>query len=219
MENSTVSVRVAGKVVELLGDDRIAHHLRTSGSFEPETLVRFAQLVRSGSMVLDIGSYSGLYAILACKLGAISLAVEPLPIMVKQIEQNRHLNMVSFVICRAAASDVAGQARLGYNPAVRLTSGASLEKVNGTSILVNTVRMDDLIDETMTMPISVIKMDVEGHEVSALRGMERVLATHRPWIIAEANDAAHQHAIIHQLGGSYILENILDHRNLVLRPV
>lgn len=88
MESSTVSVRVAGKVVELLGDDRIAHHLRTSGSFEPETLVRFAQLVRSGSMVLDIGSYSGLYAILACKLGAISLAVEPLPIMVKQIEQN-----------------------------------------------------------------------------------------------------------------------------------
>jgi hypothetical protein len=52
-----------------------------------------------------------------------------------------------------------------------------------SAIEVDCVRVDDLLDPAW--PVDLIKIDIQGSEHLALRGMERTLATYRPLIIAE----------------------------------
>ena len=47
-------------------------------------------------------------------------------------------------------------------------------------------RLDDYSEETGTVP-SLIKIDIEGFELEALRGAEKLLATHRPKLVIEVH--------------------------------
>jgi hypothetical protein len=46
------------------------------------------------------------------------------------------------------------------------------------------VRLDDVIDDT----IDLVKLDVEGHEPAAIRGMLAILARDKPIILSEVNE-------------------------------
>ena len=47
------------------------------------------------------------------------------------------------------------------------------------------VAIDEVVPEPA--PVSLIKLDVEGAELSALRGCDRILTQHRPTIVCEIN--------------------------------
>lgn len=209
------SIRVGYVDVILKGNDRICSHIRKTGVFEPDTLAQFARLVRPGSTVIDVGCYSGLFAIAAVKMGARALGIEPMPENQKQIEANKALNHVEFPVFAGAATDRDGIGRLGYNDRVFLTSGASLERKSGPGHTVNLIRIDTLGQED----VSVIKIDVEGHEVGVLRGARDTLERYRPHLIVEANTEAEKQAIVAELGDRYELVSVLDTRNLILAPI
>jgi methyltransferase FkbM-like protein len=50
--------------------------------------------------------------------------------------------------------------------------------------LIRTVRADDVVRSR----VAFIKLDVEGHEISALAGVSRILAEDRPVILTEVNE-------------------------------
>jgi FkbM family methyltransferase len=193
--------------------DRITAHLKKSGSFEPETLAYFATKVRPASTVLDIGCYSGLFAILATKLRARVIAFEPFPNNFKRIAENAILNRVAFDLRDAAVSDKDGHADLMYNARLEFTAGASLTRALTPSgkMKVKTVRIDSLSLED----VSVMKIDVERHEPAVLRGARETIEHHRPSLIVEAlNDSAKQ-AVLKELS-NYEHVATLDTRNLIL---
>src|SRR6185503_16078025 len=133
---ATVLVKVHPVDVEIIDDDRVAAAVRRDGQFEPETLRLWGSLCEGGKAgtVIDVGSYGGLFGIAAKLLKNEVIAFEPKPIMFKRTKANSALNGVTFRVFKAAASDKEGDAQLGFNPEIALTSGSSLERKGPASM-------------------------------------------------------------------------------------
>lgn len=215
-----VDVQVGPVTVKLWEDDRIAQSILSGKPFEPKTLAFFAEHVAPATRVLDIGCYSGLFSIAAVKLGARPIGFEPFPDNQSQIFENQKLNGVKFPVATYAVSDKEGNARLGYNEKVHLTSGASLERKSGPGLAVSTVSLDHYVKQLPdTMPISMIKMDVERHEPAVIRGARLTIEAHKPMLIVEANDAEMTTRCVKLMVElDYNWLATLDERNLIFSP-
>lgn len=216
-----VRVQVGNTSVDLLRDDRIASSIISGKPFEPKTLELFGSAVKPGTRVIDIGCYSGLFAMAATKLGAQATGFEPLPDNYRQIERNMRSNNAFFLLSHLALSDKAGKTQLKYNPNVRLTSGASIERKSGPSIEIETTTLDNFMSKFHfdDMPISVIKMDVERHEPAVIRGARLTIDRYKPLLIIEANDQGMREQVIKALDGlDYKPPLVADERNLIFWP-
>lgn len=215
----TLLVKVGKVDVETIDDDRVAHAVKRDGQFEPESLAVWASLCEGGKagLVVDVGSYGGLFGIAAKLMKNDCIAFEPNPIMVKRTKANAALNGVSYKVIQVAASDKDGRAKLGFNPNVRLTSGASLERGGPASMEVETMKLDTY-DFFGIKKIGAMKIDVEGHETSVLKGALKLIEKFKPVIIIETlKDEDRKAEVIHSLPG-YKMVKFLDGRNLLMEP-
>jgi FkbM family methyltransferase len=151
------------------------------GTFEPETLHAFAALLAPGMTVLDIGANVGLFTVVAARrvgpTGRVH-AFEPTPELAAHISSNLELNDLGNVaVNELAISDSDGHATLhfaepndpGENSIVNCTPGVRTLKVA-------TVTIDDYIGRCRVGRVDVIKMDIEGAEMAALRGGPKLLS-------------------------------------------
>lgn len=222
-----LSVAGTGQAILMMRGDRIAAHIEKTGYFEKQTVEWVTDHLqkRRGqfSAFIDIGAYTGLYSVIAARLGIEVVAFEPMPQQASRFLTNMAINGLAARIIQAAASDQTGMARINFNPGVNLTSGASLEELpNSQRMTVRTIRVDEALaldNKQDDFHVDLVKIDVEGHEVAVLSGMRATLAHHKPWIVAEANDEEHREKILGHLSGRYELDHVLDGRNLILGPV
>ncbi len=130
--------------------------------------------------LVDVGANVGFYTNLALKRGNATgvYAFEPnpdvYPLLVKNIKNN---NLEADAI-HAAVSESEGSLTLAPNT---VHTGAS-NVCGGSGVQVPAVSFDDFAGEHEIDPksISCIKIDVEGHELSALQGMQRTLHELQP---------------------------------------
>jgi len=134
--------------------------------------------IRKGDTVLDIGAHIGYYTLLLAKLvgenGRV-FAFEPEPSNFGLLEKNVKANGYSnVVLVQKAVSNQTGIAKLFLNRSN--TGGHSLRKGRYTkdSIEVAAIRLDDYFKD-YDGKIDFIKMDIEGSEGEALRGMLSLL--------------------------------------------
>lgn len=220
-----VEIVVNGTSVKLRSDDRIAQHVLKGKPFEPQTLDFFHQQVtklKHGGCFLDIGCYSGLFAIMATKLGMNSIGFEPFPMNKQQILWNMELNSTYFELSSFALSDKTGKARFGHTD-VHLTSGGSLERKGSNGLEVDTMRLDDFypLSKNGAIPerISLIKMDVERHEPSVIRGAKNLITRYKPVMIIETNDQEMLDQVNREMEGfGYAPAYQLDERNSIFTP-
>jgi FkbM family methyltransferase len=161
------------------------------GSFEYEKQRRVASELKPGSVFYDIGANVGLYSLLAGRLvtpGKI-YAFEPLPRNVWYLRRHLELNRIENVeVFELAVSDRSGSAFL-EETACRLMGRLAREG----SIHVRTATLDSLLLEERISPPDVIKMDIEGAELLALRGASECIQRYRPVIfLATHGREAHQ---------------------------
>jgi FkbM family methyltransferase len=150
-----------------------------SGLLEPYEMQLFTAAVQPGMTVLDLGANIGAYTLFAARAAGPEgeiYAFEPDPrtrgYLVRNIEANGFENVR---VVPAAASDRAGiaefvQAERAVDSSLH---GTDESGPRGSLIQVETVPVDDLVGDGR---VDVIKMDIEGNEQAALRGMRRVLA-------------------------------------------
>lgn len=157
----------------------IHHQRRTGKAFESESIAAWKAAAKKG-VALDIGAYTGLYAIIAAKAGASVHAFEPNPAVFQRLIDNAELNWVMLAAYQKGVSDTQGSAKLVAKNRIPLTSGGRLEDGEGVEL----IRVDDLD----LSGVAAIKIDVEGHECSVLRGALETIRRDKPLIITEALD-------------------------------
>ena len=155
------------------------HRVRLMGRGEREFL---AQTIRPGTRVLDVGSNIGLYSIHMARLvGATGrvTSFEPDPELFAVFQRNCALNEISNLKAHSLALGSA-PARLelhrmlinsGDNHLGETSSGFFRE-----AITTEVVALDDFLPG---FEVDFIKIDVQGWELEALRGMRRILEANR----------------------------------------
>lgn len=154
----------------------ILHQIR-SGTFEPFERDVFARSLRPGMTVLDIGANIGFYSLLASRRVAPTgsvVAFEPDPRTRKALLVNLRLNGATNVrVSNAAVSSRSGSVPF-YLSATATHSGLHAS-MNDRRPRIATARTL-AIDELGIASVDVVKLDIEGAEPAALRGMQRTLA-------------------------------------------
>jgi FkbM family methyltransferase len=145
-----------------------------------ETLARLAD---PGETAIDAGANVGLMSSLLARTvgpeGGV-MSFEPHPLIFETLSRNverwRTVEGINVIEARqAAVSSTRGSLPLAIDPDTfaRNKGTASLEHAaTGDSTSVQTVRLDD----ELAGPVGVLKLDVEMHELQALRGAESLLS-------------------------------------------
>lgn len=144
---------------------------------EELTTEMFKKVVKEGDIVVDLGANIGYFSLLAARLvgnrGKV-YAFEPEPVnyslLLKNIELNEYANIVPVP---RAVSNVSGRVKLFLDD--KDTGAHTIyPHGRGESIEVQSVTLDEFFEDR-EQRIDVIKMDIEGAELAALSGMERVI--------------------------------------------
>ncbi len=158
------------------------------------------ELIAPGDTVVDVGANIGEHTLRAAwRTGSAGrvFAFEPQPTvfatLVANIAENSFDDRVTPL--SVAVSDRAGEGVL-YLPVESGNSGlATLEKLrprisesatHAVETRVRLVRLDDVLTEHRG-PVSVVKVDVEGHERAALAGADRTISEFRPAVLFEVD--------------------------------
>jgi FkbM family methyltransferase len=183
-------LRRAGPDVRFECDLRngLAREVFFTGQYEPQETLLVEALLRPGDAFVDVGAHWGYFSLLAAdRVGPAGrvVSVEADPRIHAILSRNRALNPALRhwdVVHRAAAAE-AGEVELEGFPedgenwgisriGAQLASGAPRFRVAG-------VPLDGLLDGLRVARVALLKMDIEGAEWLALRGMQEGLRAGR----------------------------------------
>ncbi|MBC8512316.1 MAG: FkbM family methyltransferase [Dehalococcoidia bacterium] len=187
-------------------------HLVT-GLWERNTVAVVKRLLKPGWTVLDIGAhvgyYSTLFAGIVGETGRV-FAFEPHPKTYETLCQNV-VRFNNIVLVQKSVTDKEGKATL-YSPALYsgssslsnayaqsieesyVSGGPSVQHVDAYTV--DTVAMDSFLEDAGVSRVDFIKLDVEGTEVSALRGMRNTLSSEKLALVVEFSPIALRAAAI-----------------------
>ena len=184
---------LGGKLVVDTGDV-VGRVLTASGVWEPHVTDAFRARLAPGDVCIDVGAHVGYYTLLASKLVGPSghvYSFEPSPGVYRTLEQNLERNDVTNVTALDVAAGAGGGAGVLYELAEGISGNSSLSPRllesphAGTAHEYAPVEVEICAIETRVPGdqfdrVRMIKVDVEGYEVEALRGVERILAAGAP---------------------------------------
>ncbi len=154
--------------------------------FEKGDMKLFRSLIREGDDILDLGANVGVYSISGAsrtgdegKVIGVEPAKETYELLEKSSRQFSNMYAVN-----AAVSDESGEGFLSYG------SSSELNKLSdeGDGEKVRLCSVDDLAKKFGVEKFDIIKMDVEGHEIEAIEGAEKMIKEGRPVIFYEIKD-------------------------------
>jgi FkbM family methyltransferase len=153
------------------------------GTYEARKIEAVRAVLKPGDTFYDIGAHAGVYTLAASSSvgdGGTIIAVEPDALNAQRFTRHMSLNLIPSVrLIQAAASETAGEALFSRG------SNGYENRLDATgNVRIRTIRLDDLKPSP-----SVIKIDVEGHEASVLRGATRILAVDRPIIFVATHSS------------------------------
>lgn len=181
------------------GDDLgVGRHLLDEGVYEPHVAALYRTQLRPGMTVLDVGANIGFHALHAATRVAPHgrvVAVEPDPGNAALLRASLRLNepRLPVEVVEAALSDADGELILSdlgnaANSGARFThrDREVLDRlVHGRDPQFRNVRALRWDAHHLDTRLDFVKIDVEGHEPQALRGMEQALLRYRPTVLSE----------------------------------
>lgn len=181
------------------------------GGYERDLQALMHRLVRPGDTVIDVGANVGIHTCsIARRVGPAGavVAIEPLIELADRLEENVALNGLGNVkVMRVAASMAPGTAEIFPPRAGAANQGqATLHARPGLDATPRTIvtdTVDNVAAELGLTGIRLVKVDVEGHELSALRGAEATLRAQRPRVVFEYDATTYSAAGVawHEVAG------------------
>ena len=136
-------------------------------------------------LMIDIGANVGLFTLLLSDIMDQVILFEPNPLAAQRAKENINLNHLNAAVYAVAVSSNDGYIFLedrGGTDSTNMTvrnlrdSAFPVRKVPCTTL-------DNFLDLKSSLSVSLIKIDVEGHENDVIKGMNKTLINLRPQIV------------------------------------
>jgi FkbM family methyltransferase len=150
--------------------------------------------VKPGDIIFDIGANIGFLTLLfARQTGAKGHvhAFEALPANIHRLKQNIDRNNFQerVTVIPAAVLDKSGPVEFFIGPSTgmgKVEGSAGRDSIEySDSIQVEGLSIDEYIELGGNIPANIIKIDIEGGEVLAVPGMQKLIHNHRPIVMIE----------------------------------
>jgi len=166
------------------------------GAFERDLVRCYERLIKPGDIVLDIGANIGAHTLpLARAVGATGkvVAIEATAYGVQKLQKNLALNRDlegrvaiahSLLVSEgntAKETHIYSRWPLAKAEASHPVLAGSLEPIGNARICT----LDQIVSELGLQHVNLMKLDVDGHELSVLHGAQQLLEQHRPDILME----------------------------------
>src|SRR5216684_2183864 len=172
-----VVVRLGGGMTMRIPPGYPAARSFASGQYEPDVTRLFQRIIRTGMTVVDAGANVGYYSLLACESAGPTgriYAFEPDPLNFSYLVQNLEANNCS----TAQAAEVALSDSTRIGKFIRDAQGAegflTAESNPQAALEVSVDTLDRCLEKVGWPSVDLIKLDIEGSELSALEGMRQV---------------------------------------------
>lgn len=185
LANVKLAVRsIQGSLMILdLSDKGIHKDLYLNGIREPQATRYLQSILESEWVVVDIGANIGYYALQEARVVQKVIALEPTPASFKVLETNIDLNSYDNIEAHELAiGDCVGEVAFEISRACNWNSVAPLRRKGTLSVRMET--LDRLLDGHK---VDFVRMDVEGYEMNALKGMKGVLRYNKPRMFIEVH--------------------------------
>lgn len=175
-------------------------YLGTINKYETKIL---KTIIKPGDIVIDVGTYvDGWYTLLAAKLTGNKghvYAFEPHPIYYQRLKENVQLNRLTNVtlerlgIFNKSGSFVFYEAQFG-STIIKSQAVAITKTKQPKEITIQATTLDSYVKAKNIRHVSLIKIDVEGAEMSVLKGGNRLLRSkNAPDLVVEVFDKQLRH--------------------------
>lgn len=192
--------------VAIFAFDHIGIQINLRGAYELEELTSTLAWISKSQLAkgcaLDIGANIGNHSLFFARHYEQVFSFEPNPRTYKLLEYNASLASNIRCFCLGLSSRD-GQATLNIDPAnVGASSLTDRPGLRPSQHQVIELRTLDSIEEIQALPIGLIKIDVEGHELAVLEGGKELIKRNRPLILFE------QHPVDFENGDSPVMERL-----------
>ena len=146
----------------------------------------YLRKIQPGDVIVDAGAFTGDYTVYASrKVGPTGrvLAFEPDPQNLKRLRANLRGELDNVTIIEKGLWNSEGELTFragteGFTSGAACISGA----VTGQDLTVKVTRLDTELEQLGISRINVLKMDIEGAEIEALKGCEQTLKNNLAYI-------------------------------------
>ena len=174
-------------------DDWIQQHLYFLGGYEEKEIRFLTGVLEPGDVFIDLGANIGLFSLVASSIisdtGKV-YAFEPYSENFVRLTHHLQLNQCTNVIAeQSAVSDQAGAIDLKGDRSSN--NKGMISQYNKTFTVTETVpclTLDKYYNDKIKTSVKCIKLDIEGGELNAIRGMAGILKMHNPILLIEVND-------------------------------
>jgi len=185
--------------MEIVLPETVSTHIWRYGFFEADVCRFMLGTLGPGMNFVDVGAHYGFFTLLASHIvgpaGRV-LAIEPMPVTVRQLYRNAALvptaQNVEVVPCAAYHANTElvfrdyGLLNAGLNSLYKPRTHEAARSVSEVTVA---ARMcDEIIAEANLSHVELIKIDAESSELDVLGGLEKTLMKWRPRLIVEVGD-------------------------------
>jgi FkbM family methyltransferase len=196
-----------GLMVYNINDSYIGQSLDCYGEYSHGEMMMFAQLMRPGSMAIDVGANIGAHTLFLARVvgsGGSVVAIEPQRAIYQLLCANLALNeLLNVHAIHAGVGSEPGTAFipvLDYDKAGNFGGGVTLSDTDGDPVDVVS------IDSLQLSACHFMKIDVEGQEHAVIAGATETIARFRPTLYVENDRRAKSSDLIRQISAlDYVL--------------
>jgi len=191
-----------GFVMKLDTNDWIQKPIYEKGCYEKTDVLALLSLMPQDGVFFDIGVNVGVYSLNLCKKAKYVYSFEATEKTYKQLLETISMNNIKNIHHNFSAvhnesgieieiwqgSEVLGKDNAGSNGLFNKGEGGIIANV------VKSITIDDFVNNNNIEKIDIIKIDIEGNELNALKGARESILRFRPIILCEINPEINEKA-------------------------